>query len=188
MALEKTFREFSMQLRRLRDRLQELRVTVVEDKPSKNDAVIVDRFEYAVEDLLGSVEEMVAKARQAQQAAGYPVDMEQARQALTQCQEQFHRLEQNFSGNLVSYERMKDLTGFGSERRGEWPSWVTSVKQGIEQCRQPMEDARKGMAECWQEIAEKMGTTSISVRTTTVGQKIMAGTAEDKLRQKAGIS
>lgn len=187
MALEKIFREFSTQLRKLRDRLQELRVTVVEDKPSKNDAVIVDRFEYAVEDLLGGVEEMLARAKEAQQAAGYPLDMEQARQSLAQCQEQFHRLEQSFSGNLISYERMKDLTGFGSERRGEWPSWVTSVQQGIEQCRQPMEDARKGLAECWQEITEKMGMTSISVRTSTVGQKIVTGAGDGRAKQKVSV-
>ncbi|MGZ4828858.1 MAG: hypothetical protein ACXV78_04380 [Candidatus Angelobacter sp.] len=172
MALEKTFREFSIQLRRLGDRLQELRVTVVEDKPSKNDAVIVDNFEYAVEDLLGWLNETLEAARKAECAVEQGMDLNEARRALTKCQEQFHRLEQDFNANLLSYEKVKDLTRFGSERRGHWQSWVSIVKQGIEQCRQPLEDAGKVLAECWQEIAEKVGTTSISVRTTNIGQKI----------------
>ena len=42
MGLEKTFREFSSQLHRLQDRLRELRLTVVEDRPARNDAVVVE--------------------------------------------------------------------------------------------------------------------------------------------------
>lgn len=187
MALEKTFREFSTQLRKLHDRVQELRVSVVEDKPRSNDAVIVDRFEYAVEDLAGTLDEIMLAAREAQQAVGYPLDIEQARRALTRCQDQFQKLEQEFNTNLISYDRIKDLTSFGAERRGEWPSWVTSVKQGIEQCRQPMLDANKALAECWQEIAEKSGATSISVRTSNVGQKIVTTPANLSRAEKVGI-
>lgn len=172
MALEKTFREFVMQLRRVHDRLEELRVTVVEDKPPANDAVIVDRFEYAVEDLYGAVGQISSAAREAQQAVGYPLDIEQARRSLTKCQEQFHKFEQDFNANLVSYERIKDLTSFGTERRGEWPSWVTSVKQGIEQCREPVEAAGRCLAECWEEMAERAGASSVSVRNMVVGQKL----------------
>jgi chromosome segregation ATPase len=173
MALEKTFREFATQLRRLQDRLQELRVTVVEDRPTSNDAVIVDRFEYAVEDLAGALAAIIQAAGEAQQAAGYPLDMEQARRALTQCQEQFHKFEQSFNANLVSYERMKDLMTFGRERRGEWPSWVASVKQGIDQCKEPVEEASRHLAECWEELAERAGIMSVSLKTTNIGQKIM---------------
>ena len=183
MALEKTFREFVTQLRRVHDRLEELRVTVVEDKPKKNDAVIVDRFEYAVEDLFGAVDEISAAAREAQKAVGYPLDIEQARCALTKCQDQFHKFEQGFNTNLVSYERMKDLSSFGSERRGEWPSWVASVKQGIEQCREPVEAAGRCLAECWAELAERAGMMSVSVKTTNIGQKIMAPLKEEVVHE-----
>lgn len=172
MALEKTFRDLSRQLRMLRDRLDELRVTVVEDRPRKNDAALVDDLEYAVEDVLGWLNEAVENSAKAERAVAHPVDLEQARQSLSHCQELFHRVDQAFSANLVSYERMKDLAGFAGERRGEWPAWVSSVKQGIEQCPPPLEHSRKALAECWQEIAEKAGTTSISVRTTNIGQKI----------------
>jgi hypothetical protein len=180
MALEKTFREFSTQLRRLRDRLQELRVTVVEDKPPANDAIIVDNFEYAVEDLLGWLSEGLEAAKKAEKAAGYPVNMEQARRALSTCQEQFQRVEQCFTANLISYERVNDLTSFGSERRGEWPSWVTSVKQGIEQCRHPLKEAGRALGECWQELAERAGTMHVSVQTTNIGQEIKTPVTADR--------
>jgi hypothetical protein len=169
MALEKTFREFSTQLQKLHDRLQELQVTVVEDRPAKNDAVIVDSLDYAVTDLLGWLNETVEAAKTAEAATGQRFDLSQARRSLTVCQERFRQVEQGFAANLVSYEKVKDLTSFGKERRGEWPSWVTSVKQGIEQCRQPLEDAGKAMGECWEELAERVGGVSVSVNTTSVG-------------------
>jgi hypothetical protein len=178
MALEKTFRELPAQLRRLGDRLQELEVTVVEDRPAANGAAIVDSFEYAVDDLRGWVEEALQAAEEAEQAVGHPVDIGRARHALTICQERFHRIEKGFAANLVSYDCMKDLAGFSSERRGEFPSWATSVKQGVEHCMQPLEDAGKALAECWQEIAERVGMTSVSVQATNIGQKIVTKAAE----------
>jgi len=69
MGLEKTFREFSTALLRLDDRLRELRVTVVEDRPSRNDGVVPDNLELAVEDLLGWLQEASAAAATAHKAS-----------------------------------------------------------------------------------------------------------------------
>src|SRR5579872_1227382 len=169
MALEKTFRQFAASLSRLRDRLEELRITVVEDKPPANGAAIVDAVEYAVEDLLGWLNEALAAGKRAEQAVRHPLNMEVARRELTVCQEQFHRIGQGFSANLASYERLRDLGRFGRERRGEWPSWVTSVQQGIDHCRPPLDEAGQALAECWQEIAERVGAASVSVQNTNIG-------------------
>jgi|SRR5215831_1926598 len=172
MALEKTFRELTRQLRMLVDRLDELRVTVVQDRPTHNDAALVDDLEYAVEDMLGWLKEALENSGKAERSVGHPADLELARQSLSCCQELFHRVDQAFSGNLASYERLRDLARCAGERRGEWPAWASSVKQGIEQCPLPLEQSRRTLGECWQELAEKAGTTSISVRTTNIGQKI----------------
>jgi hypothetical protein len=48
------------------------------------------------------------------------------------------------------------------------------VKQGIEQCREPLDLSTKALAGCWQEIAERVGSTSVSVQTTNIGQKIIS--------------
>ncbi|SRR5581483_6747974 len=178
MALEKTFRQFTARLLRLYDRLGELRLTVVVDRPQKNDAVVVDGIEYAVEDLLGWLNEAVHAAKAAEQALGQRVDLDQARRALMKCQERFRQIEKVFAENLVSYDRLKDLATFGSERRGEWPAWVSTVRHGIDQCRQPLDEARNALADCWEEIAERVGTTSISVQTTNIGQKISPSSSE----------
>jgi hypothetical protein len=176
MALERTIKELATKLHRLRDRFQELRLTVVEDRPLRNDAAVVDSFEYAVEDVLGWTNEAVQAAHTAERAAQPPVDVEKVRQAVTIVQERFTRTERVFAASLVSYEKIKDLTSFGSERRGEWPSWVTSVKQGIEHCKQPLDEARTKVSECWQEIAERVGFTSLSV--TAIGQQVVPGHSE----------
>ena len=45
---------------------------------------------------------------------------------------------------------------------------------GIEQCRDPLDESSKALAACWEEIAERVGMTSITVQTTSIGQKIVS--------------
>jgi hypothetical protein len=120
------------------------------------------------------LDESLKAVRAAQKAVGTVTDLNAARRALTICQERFHRLGQQFALELVSYEKLKDLATLGTERRGEWLPWSNSVKEGIEQCRQPLEGADKALAACWQEIAERVGMTSVSVQATNIGQKIVS--------------
>ena len=178
MALEATFRELSIQLRKLSDTLLALRLTVGEDKPLKGEAALVDSLEDAILDLMGLLDECLKAARAAQKAVGYPLDLDAARRALAKLQGSFHRIEQQFSADLVSYEKLTDLANLGNERRGEWIPWTGSVKHGLEQCRQPLDGASKALAACWQEIAERVGMTSISVQATNIGQKVVTQPSE----------
>lgn len=176
MGIEKTFIDLSNSLHRLRDRLQEVRLTIVEDRPEKNDAVIVDNFEYAVEDMLGWVNEAIGPAHIALTAVRHPVDVERAREALSTCQERFQRIDQVFSTNMTSYEHLSDLSRFGESRGNDWKGWVIGVKQGIEQCKEPMTETRNQLGCCWQDMAERNGP-SVSIRATNIGQKVV-GSAE----------
>src|SRR5262245_1890937 len=119
MGLEKTFAEFVICLQRLDDRLTELGLTLDLDRPERNDATVVDIFEYAVLDLDGWVKETLHHARLAQKSVGHAVELEKARHALVICQERFQRIEELFFGKLVSYDGLNDLINFGAERRGE---------------------------------------------------------------------
>jgi hypothetical protein len=177
--LEATFRELSTELRKLHDTLIAVRLTVVEDKPVRGEAALVDHLEDTVLDIMGLLDESLKASRSAQKAVGNVTDLNGARRALTVCQERFHGIEQQFAAELVSYEKLKDLTSLGIERRGEWLPWSNSVKAGIEQCRQPLDAASKALAACWQEIAERVGMTSVSVRTTNIGQKIITKHVDD---------
>jgi hypothetical protein len=174
MALEAKFRELIQELGKLRDTLVALRLTVVEDKPAKGDAALVDRLGDVILDMMGFLEEGLRAARSAQKRAGHALDLNAARQALTICQERVHRIGQQYAVELVSYESLKDLANLGHQRRGEWIPWTNSVKQGIEQCREPLDLSTKALAGCWQEIAERVGSTSVSVQTTNIGQKIIS--------------
>jgi hypothetical protein len=174
VTLEATFRELFRELRKLQDTLVAVRLTVVEDKPVSGEAALVDHMEDTILDIMGSLDEGLKSARTAHKAVENSRDLDGARRALSVCQERFHRIEQQFSADLVSYEKMKDLVALGRDRRGEWLPWANSVKEGIEQCRQPLDAANKALAGCWQEIADRVGTTSVSVQTTNIGQKIVS--------------
>src|ERR1700722_11527436 len=54
MALEATFDDLGLRLRAAHEALLELRVTVVEDKPLRGEAALVDDWGDAVEDLAGT--------------------------------------------------------------------------------------------------------------------------------------
>lgn len=156
MPIERTFEDLSTQFRRLQDTLHAVLITVVEDRPLKGDAALVDQLEDCILDQMGLLDEGLKAAQLALKAVAHPTDLDQARLALTTCQERFHGIERLFSADLVSYEKLKDLASLGA-RGGEWSLWANSVKQGIEQCRQPLDDASKALADCWQGIAAELG-------------------------------
>ena len=173
MPLEETFQKLSTELRKLHDTLIAARLTVVEDKPVRGESALVDHLGDSILDLLGSLNEALKAAREAQKAVSNVTDLNTARRALTACQQRFHRIEQQFAMELVSYEKLKDLSRLGSERRGEWLLWSNSAKDGIEQCRPPLDGVSKALAACWQEIADRVGMTSISVQATNIGQELV---------------
>ena len=153
--MEKTFRELSESASKLRDQLMELRLTVVEDKPRSPGGPVVDKLEYAVEELLGWLLELAAAALEAERAVRGPANLDQARRALANSQERYQRMQRCFLASLASYEQLKELDRFSAMRRGEWPAWAKTVKQGIDQCRGPLEEVGRAQAECWQELTEE---------------------------------
>jgi len=178
VALEATFRGLQVSLHKLHDSLNTLQVGIG-DKPLNDEAALADGLENAVLEAMGVLQEARKAALNARTAVGPPVDLDRAWRALTICQERFHDIERQFAANLVSYEKLRELARLGSERGGEWLPWAGSTKQSIEECRQPMEEVSRTLAGCWQEIAEHGGATSVSVRTTNIGQRIVARRSEE---------
>jgi len=174
MALEATFRALSVQLRKLCDLLNTVLLTVG-DKPLDRGAVLADELENSLLDIVGLGEDAYAAARSAEKAMGPPLDMDRAKRALGRCQETFHRLEQSF-WRLVSYQKLKDLASLGHHRGGEWKPWSASMKDALEQGREPLEETSRALAACWQELVEHSGNTTISVRNT--GPKIITRGAQ----------
>jgi hypothetical protein len=149
---------------------------------------LVDHLEDTILDMMGLLDEATKAVRSAQKAVRSVTDLNGARRALAVCQERFHRIERQFADELVSYEKLKDLASLGTERRGEWLPWANSVKQGIEECRQPLDGVSEALAACWQEIAERVGMTSVSVQATNIGQKIVSSLEDGPDLVRKGIT
>jgi hypothetical protein len=179
MALEATFRNLTTCLHQVNDMMNALHITM-EDKPEYDEAAVADDLADKTLELLGFLHEARRSALNARRALGTPPNMDQARKSLTACQDRFLRIEQKFSVNLISYEKLKELAHVGG-RSQEWAAWANETKQGIEQCRPPLEQTSKALAACWQELAEYGGKTSISIRTENLGQKIFANANKDSV-------
>ena len=178
MALASAFQTLSNQLRELNEALLALRTTSREDKPLSDDAVLVDVFGDAADDLLGWLEGALQAARDAQLAAAHPTDLNRAWRALSACQQRFSQVQQRYHADLNSYERIAELTEFGQQRGGEWQAWATSVKAGLDDCRDPIDGVNQAIFGCWQEIGERVGARSVTVQTTNIGQHLALASEE----------
>jgi hypothetical protein len=176
---EKIFREMQHHLRTLQEALEALGTTVDEDKPTRDDVVVASRLSDDLLAVRGLLEEVLAAADVACRAVAYPLDSDRARRALTACQQQFQRFAHAFFFELAGYDRIDDLTSVGRERGQEWLDWVSVVKQALEQCQMLSEDVGNGLLLCWQELAERIATTSISIRNTSIGQQVSAAELQD---------
>jgi len=171
MALEASFNDLRAELAALGEALGELRAAVA-DKPIRGDSVLVDLFGDAADDLIGWGEEAAQSALDGTQAVSYPADTERARRNLIACQERFNLISNRLWSDLLSYERIKEISTLGRERRGEWLVWSSSVKSVLDSCREPLYNVNQSLFVCWQEMTEHMGTTSVSVQTTNIGQQV----------------
>ncbi|HYO63113.1 MAG TPA: hypothetical protein VER08_05590 [Pyrinomonadaceae bacterium] len=176
MSLRTEYQSLYAQLESLNEALADLR-TVIDDRPPKGESVLLlDAFGDAVEDTLGWLDEALAAAgphaRGARQKGEAAFDVNGARQALVFCQDQFNRITHRFTFDLVSYDRLSQLMQLGRERRGEWQAWAGGVRRELEGCQQHLYDTSQALFRCWQEIAERVGMTSVSVQTTTIGQQV----------------
>ncbi|HVI08339.1 MAG TPA: hypothetical protein VND65_08605 [Candidatus Binatia bacterium] len=177
MALETTFRDLSMQLHLLHDSLDALQTTIG-DHPEDRGSALVDALDASVLDMLSTLHEAQTAALDAQRGVASPLDLDRTRRALMICHERVLGIGKQFANDLASYDKLWELVRLGNERGDEWLAWAGGTKEAIEECRQPLEELNRTVARCWQEIAEHAGATSVSVRTTTIGQRIVPRPAE----------
>jgi hypothetical protein len=172
MAIASAFRDLHVHVEKLHGALLGLRLTTVEDKPLRDEAALADAFGDATEDLLGWVKEALDAAAEGHRACEKPVDLERAARALATCHEAHNRIEQKLCSELMSYERISAISRIGRERRGEWLAWSKSVRQALDRCQTPLYNVSRALVLCWQEVAERIGMTSLSVQATNIGQQI----------------
>jgi hypothetical protein len=170
VAIETTFAEMRQQLRALQEALEALGTTVDEDRPKQDDVIVAARLS---DDLLaarGLLEETLAAAESACRAISYPLDGESARRALTCCYQQFLRFAHAFSFELAGHARLDDLASVAKERGHGWAEWVSVVSQALEQSGALVEEITNTLFRCWQRLAARLATASVSIQNTTIGQ------------------
>jgi hypothetical protein len=170
VALEETFADLVAKWRQLHEAAQALRITAVEDQPAEGAVLLIERCADAAEDLLGWATLGLAAAGDAQQGVGVIPNVARARHSLRMGQQHFGRLDDQFFV-FASYEWVSELVRFGRKRRGEWLAWVHSMREAISQCREPIQQVRDALVNCWDGLAEHSGT-SVSVQSTNIGQQI----------------
>jgi len=172
MAIESVFLQLTAAFAALRDALQSLGLTVIEDQPQHDDILLVERLGNLVEDLRGWTEEGCAAAGEAQQASAHPPDLHRARRALGQANEHYLRMAHRFAGEGVAYDTIDPLLRFGRQRGREWLGWTKSVVLGFDACRAPLRALDEAFLHAWQELAERLASRSVSLQTTNIGQQI----------------
>jgi hypothetical protein len=187
VALEQTFAELQRHLRTLQEALEALGTTVDEDKPTRDDVVVASRLSDDLLGVRGLLEEAVGAADDACRAITYPLDGDRARRALTACQQHFHLFAHSFSFELACYDRIDDLSCVGRERGQEWLNWVSVVKQALEQSCGLVEEVRSAAFLCWQELAERIANTTVSIQNTSIGQHISVADLNDKTATRQNV-
>jgi hypothetical protein len=188
MALEAALEKLCEDLRHLRDRVTELETTVVQDRPSSGEVILVDEVSDAITDMESASRECLDAAETALCALREPFDPNRLRRSLAGSQLRFHSISAGFLSDLLTYEKIGALVGFGREHGREWEAWVRAVRVGFEALRQTLSGIDASYLACWEEIADRLFTAPVSIHTTNIGQNIGTGALDSKGPVEAGIT
>jgi len=185
MALKAAFEVMQARLKVLLDvELPHLQ-WAVEARSSRMDHHLANRLEDLIRDLEGLIKDAVFEADIAVAASGQPQDIATSGRALLECQKDVNQIVGKFWTELGSYRPMAELIGLGEERSTEWREWTYGVLNALDHAQQPVYDASDAVVHCWQELLEHLGTTSISIRATNIGQQIGLSEEEKAVAKSA---
>jgi hypothetical protein len=174
VALEAAFLHLVSAFDTMREALHSLALTAIEDRPQRDEVLLVERLGYIVEDLRGWALEGRTSAAWAHNAVTHPLDGHRAREALGEANKCFIQFEYQFLDRAASHETVGELAKFGRQRGGEWLSWSGSVVMALEGCREPLRALDEAILRAWQELSEQLGSGSLSVWNTNIGQQVGA--------------
>lgn len=182
MALQTAFEVMLTRLKELDVELLHLQ-WAVEARSPQIDHYLANRLVDLVRDLDGLIQDAVFEAEIGAASSGQPPDTATSGRALLESQKDVNQILAKFWTELGSYRPMADLIGLGEERSTEWRVWTYGVLNALDRCQQPVYHVSDAVVQCWQELLERIGTTSISVRATNIGQQI--GPVEERAAVKS---
>ena len=188
MALEAALEKLCSDLRHFRDALTGLDTTVTQDKPETGAVMLVDEVSDAITDMESACRECLDGAETALRSVAQPFDANRLRRSLAGSQLRFHTISSLLVSDLLTYQKVSALVGFGRNHGHEWASWVFAVRQGLEKCRTAASELAGSYLACWEEIAERLVSGPIALHTTNIGQQISPAAIEREGTLEAGIT
>lgn len=171
MTLTTAFRELHQQMEDLHQLTIELQLVVGEDKPLHDELQPVRQIDDATVSMQGYLEQALVATNEGWRAVNELDDLETARRSLIACQGQYESFLDIFIPQLTSYEPLTELDRIGRARKGEWRAWTGVVLNMLDRSQVGVKQVNKALIHCWQELAERAGTTGVSVRATNIGQQ-----------------
>jgi hypothetical protein len=172
MAIEAVFQQLVEDFITACGTFQSLGLTVIEDRPPRDDVILVDQLGDLIDELRGSLAEGLAAAMAARDAVQHPADWYRARTALGVANALLIKLEYRFHANVATFEMLDGLTCFGRQRGGEWNGWCTSAVTAVQSCREPLHALNETELRAWQELSERLSSTPLEVRIANIEQYV----------------
>jgi hypothetical protein len=155
------------QLKALLALLSEIRIAVCEDHPASPDLALVDHRSTALDDLIAQTEEAIECLTK---DADTWVDRKAAGRILAQVHRHFNSIHAHLWSDLMSHERILEMTLAAGRHGGEWVPWVRSVQSTIRRCPELLFGISGTVLACWEDVSEGSGSEGIrAVAMATVG-------------------
>jgi hypothetical protein len=184
MGIESAFETMQRRLEDLKGELSELRVNAEdfypiaqhrmrrgELRPEEAPPPVVALADAAA-DLEGDVEEALKAAREAVLAVRQPRDLTEAQRATCAIQRGLDRVLRRQLVEVAAYDPLHTLVQMGDELGDSWPKWAELVRSVVSKCIEHLVEAFHALAECWQELADKLASNLVSIQSTNIGQQI----------------
>jgi hypothetical protein len=186
MSIETAFQSLQRQLGQLKEEFGELRVNAEEfypvsragrrknGQPTPQAPPPVNTLADQAADLQGELDEALQAAHKAAQAVRHPRNLIEAQIAVISIQRALNKTLRKFLEEVAAYEPLSLLDHMGRELGEGWPKWTGLIRSIVNDCRERLLESFHALAECWQELAEKLAANSVSLQTTNIGQQITA--------------
>lgn len=152
MALDSDLHSLWYALHELRDAVLPLRLLVIEDRPESIVPQPVQQISDALDDAFGHVQSAIESLSVVLDGDGGP--REQVPSALARCNRAMLEFSNEWSGEVNSYHRLRQLSMSAIERGPAWRTWANSTIDGVRGCHTASHQVQLAMLVCWQSLAE----------------------------------
>jgi hypothetical protein len=168
MTVDQVISQLCIQVSELLEQISDLRTTVTDYGPARDEAVLVDVFR----DLLEDLHEQLNPANQAfsvGQLAAQSGDLQTARRALGQGHTEWLIFSNSFHTRLYTYERSDDLVRFGRTNKTKWKRWTHIIQSGLNQCQAKKLQIESSLLAAWRACCESLVGSPVTIQAISIG-------------------